>query len=153
MGTYFQYYLFEAAFRIGRPELFFGHLGPWRAMLASGLRTATENGLVECRSDCHAWSASPLHFFHAGIAGVRPAGAFWSSVEVRPQPGPLTRVAAATPTPKGPVRVDLTFGAEGPEGTVTLPSGLAGTFVWGARRLPLAPGKNDIGRSEKEKNP
>ena len=144
MGTYFQYYLFEAAFKIGRSELFFNHLDPWRAMLAAGLRTATENGLVECRSDCHAWSASPLYFFHAGIAGVRPSGVFWSSVEVRPQPGPLARVVSTTPTPKGPVKLDLRFDKDGPHGTVTLPEDLPGTFVWGDRRLALSPGANKI---------
>ena len=144
MGTYFQYYLFEAAFKIGRSELFFNHLDPWRAMLAAGLRTATENGLVECRSDCHAWSASPLYFFHAGIAGVRPSGVFWSSAEVRPQPGPLARVVSTTPTPKGPVKLDLRFDKDGPHGTVTLPEDLPGTFVWGDRRLALSPGANKI---------
>ncbi len=50
MGTYFLYYLFETAFRIGRPELFFAHLEPWRKMLAVELKTATENGLTECRN-------------------------------------------------------------------------------------------------------
>ena len=145
MGTYFQYYLFEAAFKLGHPDLFFGHLEPWREMLAVNLKTATENGLTECRSDCHAWSASPQYFFHTGLAGVRPVAPFWSAVEIAPQPGSLKTIVATTPTPKGLVKLDLTFDRDGPHGVVTLPEGLPGTFVWGSRRTPLVPGENKIG--------
>ena len=72
-----------------------------------------------------------------------PGGGGWRG-SIASQPGSLKTIVATTPTPKGLVKLDLTFGQKGPHGVVTLPEGLPGTFVWGSRRTPLVPGENKI---------
>ena len=78
------------------------------------------------------------------MAGVRPEKPFFRSVRVAPQPGPLTFIRAATPTPRGIVEENLRFEEGAVRGTVTLPEGLDGTFVWKGQSLPLRPGVNTL---------
>ena len=145
MGAYFRYYLFETFFACGRADLFLQSLGDWRAMVAAGLSTTTESGRLSGRSDCHAWSASPLYFMQAGLAGVTPSSPLYGSVRIAPQPGGLSWIEAVTPTPKGDVTVRLRFSDGKVRGTVTLPSGLPGEFVWRGKSVPLRAGLNQIG--------
>lgn len=146
MGAHFKYYLFNAMFKIGRPDLFWSELNMWRKMVGSGLCTTTETGGIEARSDCHAWSASPLLFFHTGVAGVRPAGCFWSAVRIVPQPGELKQVFSVTPTPKGAITVDLQFDGDNVRGVITVPPALPCEFVWRGRVIPLKEGSNSVER-------
>ena len=149
--VYFSHYLFETFLRFGRADLFLRRLDLWRDYAARGLRTPQEapdcgkNGQRETRSDCHAWGSHPLWHLHAGVAGVRPAAPFYRAVLVAPQPGPLRFIRSTTPTPRGPVALDLAFDGDAVHGIVTLPDGLSGTFSWRGRKIPLGPGKNDIG--------
>ena len=76
--------------------------------------------------------------------GVRPAAPFYRTVLVAPQPGPLRFIRSATPTPRGPVALDLAFDGAAVRGTVTLPERLAGTFRWHGAELSLLPGLNEI---------
>jgi hypothetical protein len=48
------------------------------------------------------------------------------------------------PTPKGMVSVALRFEGDAPIGTVTLPDGLPGTFVWKGASRPLHAGVNMV---------
>ena len=151
--VYFSHYLFEAFLRLGRADLFLRRLDLWRDFAARGLRTPLEapdcgkNGQKEPRSDCHAWGSHPLWHLHAGVAGVRPDAPFYGAVRVAPCPGPLRRVRSATPTPRGPVALDLAFdGAGGVRGSVALPPGLSGVFAWNGRETRLDPGSNRISR-------
>lgn len=148
MGAHFRHYLFKAVFKIGRPDIFWSEMKMWRAMVDAGLCTTTETGGIEARSDCHAWSASPLFFLHAGIAGVRPHGSFWSSARIAPQPGILKRVYANTPTPKGYITVDFHFHGDNATGTIMIPPNLSCDFIWKGRTIPLHPGANAIGNGE-----
>ncbi len=145
MGAYFRSYLFETFFACGRADLFLQSLGDWRAMVAAGLSTTTESGRLSGRSDCHAWSASPLYFMQTGLAGVQPSSPLYGAVRIAPQPGSLSWIEAVTPTPKGDVAVRLRFSDGKASGTVTLPFGLPGEFVWRGKSVPLQAGLNRIG--------
>ena len=148
--VYFSHYLFETYFLFGRADLFLKRLDLWRRYVAMGLRTPLEapdggkNGQCEARSDCHAWGSHPLYHLHAGVAGVRPAAPFFGAVRIAPCPGPLSFIRSTTPTPHGPVALDLAFEQGRVRGTVTLPDGLPGTFSWQGRDIALQAGANDI---------
>src|SRR5438046_2928063 len=71
-GAAFTHYLFEAYHRIGRPDLIWQRLEPWRWALSQGFRTFPEYIDFTTRSDCHAWSTHPLHHYFASFLGIRP---------------------------------------------------------------------------------
>ena len=79
------------------------------------------------------------------MAGVKPASAHFRTVRIAPQPGPLGFIQSGTPTPRGLVEQDLRFADGKVEGTVRLPEGLSGEFVWAGRSTPLKAGVNVIG--------
>ena len=63
VSLYFSFYLFSAVRRCGTYEQFRALLGPWERAVEAGCTTFPETGnLRKTRSDCHAWSASPLLF-------------------------------------------------------------------------------------------
>ena len=148
--VYFNYYLFECYFKFGRGDLFLKRLDLWREYIRKGLTTAQEapdfvnaaGKFCETRSDCHAWGSHPIWFMQTGLAGIRSAAPFFAKVLVAPCPGPLTELRAKHPHPQGFVEVDLKFAGGAVSGTVKTP--VAGTFVFGDRRIELAPGANEI---------
>ena len=75
---------------------------------------------------------------------MKPASNGFASVRIAPQPGGLKRISASMPTPKGMVSLALRFEGDIPTGTVTLPEGLPGTFVWKGASRPLHAGDNVI---------
>ena len=141
--VYFSHYLFETYLRFGRSDLFLRRLDLWRDYVRLGLRTPLE-APGKARSDCHAWGSHPLYHLHSGVAGVRPAAPFFAAVEVAPCPGPLRFIRSKTPTPHGPVELDLSFQDGHVRGTVALPDGLSGTFRWHGRSAALVPGLQNI---------
>ena len=144
-SIYFRHYLFATYFKFRRPDLFFDGLDFWRECLDDWhCATIPEIPDPDSRSDCHGWGSHPLWHLHAGVAGVRSDAPFYSRVLVDPQPGGLRRIRSSTPTPHGPVALDLRFDDGAAEGTVTLPPGLAGSFRWNGASMPLIPGKNKI---------
>ena len=147
-SIYFRHYLFATFFAFHRPDLFFDGLGFWRESIGAWhCATVPEIPDPDSRSDCHGWGSHPLWHLQTGVAGVRSDAPFYRRVLVEPQPGPLPAIRSSTPTPHGPVALDLRFDGERAAGTVTLPPGLSGTFRWRGRDLPLRPGVNDIAPS------
>ncbi|MDO5318579.1 MAG: alpha-L-rhamnosidase C-terminal domain-containing protein [bacterium] len=143
-SSYFAHYLFETYAKCGRADLIRDRFSYWRNYVAWGARTAFETQDQEARSDCHAWSACPLYFMQTAFAGVTPAAPFFRKVCVAPQPAGLKRIQAKTPHPNGVVETDLRFEGDKVMGSVTLPAGTAGTFVWGGREIPLVSGMNRL---------
>lgn len=138
--VYFSHYLFEALARLGTVEPCFRRLRElWFPMLANGLRTTSEEP-EPSRSDCHAWGAHPLYHALATVLGIRPDGLGSGRVVIRPQLGPLHRASGSLTHPCGPIRIELTRGADGTHGHITLPAGLSGTLILGRLRLPLTGG-------------
>ena len=148
--VYFNFYLFEAYFKMGRADLFLKRLDLWREYLALDVKALLEapdnagkNGQIESRSDCHAWGSHPVYFMQTGLAGIRSAAPFFEKVLVAPQPGDLKSLKCRHPNPKGWIEVDLTFAEGAASGTVSTP--VPGTFVFGTRTIDLHPGLNEIG--------
>ena len=147
--VYFSYYLFEAYFKMGRGDLFLKRLDPWREFVKKGLTTTQESpdrmkdgARIESRSDCHAWGAHPLYFMQTGLAGIRPDAPFFERVRVAPCPGPLRKLTARHPHPKGWIEVRLDFVADGLLGVIETP--VPGVFAFKGHEIPLRAGKNPI---------
>ena len=142
--VYFSHYLFDTYTRYGRTDLTLKRLDLWRDYVKNGMCTPLESP-GDARSDCHAWGAHPIYHLHAGVAGVTPAEPGFKTVRVAPQPGGLKKITSKTPHPKGFVELDLRFDGDAVRGTVKLPEGVSGEFVWRKMRLPLKPGLQDVG--------
>ncbi len=146
---YFKFYLFEALKKTGLGDQFIPQLKPWRDMLALGLTTFAEQpdriDGPSSRSDCHAWSASPLYELLSITCGIRPAEPGFTSVTIEPSFGDLTTVAGKMPHPLGEIAVQFQKTATGGlTGTVTLPEKLTGTLRWKSRTVPLKAGEQVI---------
>ncbi|GAB3960726.1 hypothetical protein GCM10028805_58580 [Spirosoma harenae] len=141
---YFKFYLFEALKKTGLGDQFIAQLKPWRDMLAIGLTTFAENP-EPTRSDCHAWSASPLYELLSITCGIRPGEPGFKAVRIEPFLGDLTSVEGKMPHPLGEIAVQFQKTPSGGlTGTVTLPANLAGTLRWKGKSLPLKSGQQQV---------
>ncbi len=146
---YFKFYLFEALKKTGLGHLFVPQLAPWRTMLANGLTTFAEqpdrDGGPAARSDCHAWSASPIYEMLSLVCGIRPAEPGFRSVTIEPSLGTLPTVSGQMPHPAGPISVQFSQTSAGVlTGTVELPQNLSGILRWRGKTLVLKPGKQAV---------
>jgi alpha-L-rhamnosidase len=141
---YYRFYLTRALVKAGMGERYYSSLTPWRDMLARGLTTFAENP-DPTRSDCHAWSASPIYDLLATVCGITPASPGFATVNVRPALGELKEVRGVMPHPKGMIKVFLMRkGEDGVTGVVELPAGVSGVFYWKGRETGLHPGVQQI---------
>ncbi len=141
---YFKFYLFEALKKTGLGNEFIPQLRPWRNMLTLGLTTFAEQP-EPTRSDCHAWSASPLYEFLSITCGIRPAEPGFRSVRIEPFLGSLTDVDGRMPHPSGDIVVQFQkTPAGGLTGSVTLPGNLTGTLRWRGKSMLLTGGQQVV---------
>lgn len=141
---YFRYYLVRAIDKVGFGDRYIEMLQPWRDMLKMGLTTFAENP-EPTRSDCHAWSASPNYDLLATVCGVEPAEPGFKSVKIEPHLGPLTWVEGKMPHPLGEIKVRFErSGKTGVKGSITLPLGLKGRFIWNGKSIPLKSGSQTV---------
>ncbi|MCY7360353.1 MAG: alpha-L-rhamnosidase, partial [Rudanella sp.] len=141
---YFKYYLFEALKKTGMGDQLVPQLKPWRDMLAMGLTTFAENP-EPTRSDCHAWSASPLYAFLSTVCGINPAEPGFRSVRIEPFLGNLNFAEGQMPHPSGEIAVRFEkTPVGGLKGTISLPMTLTGTLLWKGKTLPLRGGKQEV---------
>lgn len=140
---YYRFYLFRALKKVGMANRYISMLQPWYDMLDIGLTTFAENP-EPSRSDCHAWSSSPNYDLLATVCGVEPASPGFRTVRIAPHPGPLKKIKAQVPHPRGLIKIDLQFTSQGVKGSVTLPEGVPGTFVWGDLTAWLRAGENKL---------
>ena len=145
---YYRFYLFRALKKVGLAEDYASMLQPWKDMLNIGLTTFAENP-EPTRSDCHAWSASPLIDFLATVCGIEPAEPGFKSVKIEPHLGVLQEVEGKMPHPNGLISVSLKQKGKKLIGEVILPSNLSGTFVWQGNTMALNAGNNKINVTKK----
>lgn len=140
---YYRFYLFRALKKVGLADRYMQMLHPWYDMLDIGLSTFAENP-EPTRSDCHAWSASPVYDFLSTVCGVEPASPGFKTVKIEPHPGNLSEIQGVVPHPTGMIRLFLKTAGKNVEGEVTLPEGLSGTFIWKGKRIVLKSGATII---------
>ncbi|MEX2369870.1 MAG: alpha-L-rhamnosidase C-terminal domain-containing protein [Bacteroidales bacterium] len=145
-SLYFRYYVNRAVIDAGLGHKYISLLEPWEKMIDQGLTTFAEIPDPErTRSDCHAWSSSPLYELLATVAGIRPASVGFETVIIAPHPGDLTWIKAGMPHEFGEITIDLKFAKDGSaKGTITLPEDLTGIFLWDHQTIDLTPGTQKI---------
>lgn len=141
---FFKFYLFEALQKAGQADQFIEALAPWGKMVDSGLSTFAETP-DPTRSDCHAWSTSPVYYFLSLVSGIQPASPGFKSVRIEPNFGSLKNIDATMPHKLGNIRVKLQKDdTNSLRGEVTLPTHLDGVFIWNGAQRQLNEGVNKI---------
>ena len=142
--VYFKFYLFRCLQKTGMGDMYLDNLGVWYNMLNQGLTTFAETD-VDPRSDCHAWSASPLFDFLHLVAGIQPASPGFKTVLITPNFGKLSTINAKFPHPKGDIILRLTKDIKNKiSGYIELPEGLTGMFKYGNAEIHLNGSKQKI---------
>ncbi len=103
---YFSFYLFRAWEKTGCTELFWQHLELWKKQLSLGLSTFPETPLNP-RSDCHAWSSSPLYEMTCCSLGVKPGSPGFKTILLAPGKTPFPKISGKAPTPFGIASVEV----------------------------------------------
>lgn len=141
---YYNFYLTKALEKAGLSDQYTESLDPWKHMLQQGLTTFAEEP-EPSRSDCHAWSASPVYYFLSLVCGIKPAEPGFKSVKIEPHPGHLKWIKGSMPHPAGMITVDLRKDDQNAlTGEVILPQNLPGIFSWHGKSIPLKGGVNLI---------
>ncbi len=141
---YYRFYLVRALDKVGFSDRYIEMLQPWQDMLEIGLTTFAENP-EPTRSDCHAWSASPNYDLLATVCGIRPDQPGFRTVLIEPHLGPLTWVEGKMPHPLGEIKLRLQrTGKTGIKGSITLPQGLTGRFLWNGKSIYLKSGRQAV---------
>ena len=145
---YFRFYLARAltrstASRDRRDADYLASLKPWRDLLPLHFSTWPETP-GQTRSDSHAWSAHPAYDLLTLVAGIKPGSPGFATVRIGPHLGNLGEVTAEFPHPKGMIKVHFERDGKALRGTVTLPPGLEGIFVWEGKEQALHAGVNGI---------
>ena len=141
--VYYRFYLFKAMKKVGLADRYVESLDIWKDMLDRGLTTFAERP-EPSRSDCHAWSASPLYDFLATVCGIEPSSNGFRSVRIAPHPGNLNRISGKVPHPAGMIEVELKKEKDRMTGTIILPKGVNGEYKYGHMKMKLKEGLNQI---------
>jgi hypothetical protein len=144
-NLFYHFYLFEAMRTAGTGD-FTEALRPWQDIVELGM-TGTPEKRVEQhpRSEIHPWTAHPIHYYFEVVAGIRPAAPGFQNVEIAPNPSELENIVASYPTVRGNIEMNLQIKDESDiSGTVELPSGMIGTFIWDGKEKVLNEGINEI---------
>ncbi|KAF3397994.1 hypothetical protein F1880_006433 [Penicillium rolfsii] len=103
-----KFYLFRAAEKVGLyTQSFSSLIEPWRHMIADNLTTWPEFE-ENARSDCHGWSASPVHEIVTQVFGVSPALPGFKRIRIAPRLELLESACGTFFTPAGDVSVSWT---------------------------------------------
>jgi hypothetical protein len=137
---YFRYYLARALDHVGMSDDYLKLLGSWRGFLTMGFTTWPETP-GDTRSDAHAWTSHPTYDLLTLVAGIGPAEPGFKTVRIAPHLGDLGELEVTYPHDKGLVHVKYSGG----QGTVELPAGLDGVFVWTGKETKLHGGVNTVG--------
>ncbi len=140
---YYRFYLTRAMHKTGEADRYYSQLGPWRKMLSLGLTTFAETP-EPTRSDSHAWASTPNYEFLATLCGITPAEPGFKTVSISPALGELENVQGEMPHPLGKISVSFKKNKKSLTGTIILPEGLNGKFVYKGYEKALHAGKQEI---------
>ena len=144
-SIYFKYYVNRALAKAGLGGAYLDGLGIWNDYMKLGMTTWGEDSkLMNTRSDCHAWSASPNIELLRTVLGIDTDAPGFAKVHIEPHLGRLTQASGSVPHPLGMIRV--AYQKKGKEWSIriTLPKGLHGKFIWKGRETELTPGENEL---------
>jgi hypothetical protein len=144
---YFRFYLARALEHAGMGDEYLASLKPWRDLLPLHFSTWPETP-GKTRSDSHAWSAHPIYDLLTLVAGIEPASPGFATVRIAPHLGNLREVSAEFPHPQGTIKVHFEGTGDTLTGSVNLPPGVKGVFVWRGKEKPLQGGANQIEAKE-----
>jgi hypothetical protein len=135
---YFQFYFARVMSQLGLIDRVWERLDGWQEFLDAHLTTLPERPNLpgmKTRSDCHAWSAWPAHWYVSTVLGVYPAQRGYATICIKPQLGRQKQAQGTVPTPHGSVSVQIarknglfSLTANTPAGVpcvITLPDGRA----------------------------
>jgi len=128
-------------------DQYLASMKPWRNLLPLHFSAWPETP-GKTRSDSHAWSAHPAYDLLTLVAGIAPAAPGFASVRIARIWGDLRDVSAEFPHPQGMIRVHFARSYDALTGTVNLPEGLRGIFVWQGKEQALRARVNQIGVTE-----
>ena len=141
---YYKFYLVRAMKKVGKANQYLDILGPWQKSIDNGLTTFPERA-GNTRSDCHAWSASPVYDFLSTVCGIEPSSPGFKTVKIEPSPGNLIVLDASFPHPLGDITMHLKKARNGTwTGEINLPKGLSGTFRMTGKTIKIKEGKQKI---------
>ncbi|HBC88064.1 MAG TPA: hypothetical protein DCZ94_14030 [Lentisphaeria bacterium] len=104
---YFSFYLFRAWEKVGCYELFWKQLENWKSVLKWNFTTFPEIPFEHTRSDCHAWSASPIYEFLSCVLGVKPGSPGFEKIILRPHLSKYGKVSGTAPVGNDKINVSL----------------------------------------------
>jgi hypothetical protein len=137
---YYRFYLFQALKKAGLGNEYIENLGLWREMIQAGLTTFAETP-EPTRSDCHAWSASPLYDLLATTLGVEPASQGFKSIKIEPRLGKLKKVEGLVPHPKGDIKVKIVQNKSKKwDAEISVPEVESAVLIWKAKTIVLKSG-------------
>jgi alpha-L-rhamnosidase len=140
---YFKFYLFKAMELAGASDAYLQMLEPWHDMINRGLTTFAERQ-EPTRSDCHAWSSSPVYFFLRTVCGIKPLESNFKTVLIKPHLGDLKTLNGKMPHPKGMINVNYLKTGNTLQAIIELPNQLKGIFEYEGKKIELQPGVNTI---------
>ena len=141
-------YFFEAMNKTGFQDRFMSEISEWSLMKNRGMTTFAEVplewGEENQRSECHPWSSTPNYFFFRTVCGIKPTSAGHKTVEIAPSFGELTELRASYPHHLGKIELNLKRSNLKLEGEISVPEGIAASFIWGNQILKLKPGNQFV---------
>lgn len=148
---YFQFYFARAMSQLGLTDRVWQRLDEWQGFVDVNLTTLPErpdHPDKQARSDCHAWSAWPAHWYVSSVLGVHPADRGYAIIGIKPQLGRQNQAQGIVPTPHGSVTVQMVkkdgtfmFAADTPADVpcvITLPDGSVTEHAGGLIKLQCA---------------
>jgi len=143
-NLFYYFYLFEAMRKTGTGN-FSEQLQPWQAIIDMGMSGTPEKRIEQHpRSEIHPWTAHPVHYYFSVAAGIKPLTPGFQKIEIKPNPGDLKNINASYPTKHGIINVQLNFDSGTGKGSITLPKGITGDFLYDTQKITLEEGKNLI---------
>ena len=148
-SPYMEFYVLEALYLMGAATVAEERMrNRYAAQVADpACHTLWELWTKADGTDNHAWNGGPLYVLSAYAAGVRPTRPGWTTYDVIPQTGTLTKISTVTPTVKGDIRVGIN--RDGGSVTLTLnsPAGTTarvGVPVYGSSRPVIKAGGTTV---------
>ena len=96
-SLYFSFYLFRAWDKTANYSLFWKQLENWKSVLKWNFTTFPEIPFEHTRSDCHAWSASPVYEFVTCTLGIRPGSPGFETIIICPQLLEYRKISGTAP--------------------------------------------------------